>query len=291
MLGICSSVGAVAGARLAKSMVPLGPAAMMAVAAALLLVCVGLYAWVERRMGLAPRTGDAAPVKEEPLSKEGPFQLLLRDKYLLLVGALTLVLNWCNSSGEYILDRTLLASVADAQARGLSPSAFVGEFKAEYYAWMNGAGVLLQLFAVSRIMTRFGVRNALFVMPVVSFLGYGLVLVAPLLALIRVAKVAENAIDYSLQNTARQALYLVTSRPEKYVGKTLVDTFLVRAGDGLAALVVLLGSRIGLSTQAFAAINVGLVVVWVLILVWLGREHARRSAETEQEVAGEPVRA
>ena len=35
------------------------------------------------------------------------------------------------------------------------------------------------------------------------------------------AKVAENSLDYSLQNTARQALYLVSSRVEKYVGKTV----------------------------------------------------------------------
>lgn len=291
ILGIGSSVGAVAGARLAKSLAVLGPATMMTTAAAMLLVCVVLYAWVERRLvqAPAPRPAEVGPPKEEPLSKVGPFQLLLRDRYLMLVAALTLVLNWCNSSGEYILDRTLLAAVGDAQARGMAPNAFVSAFKADYFAWMNGAGVLLQLFAVSRIMTRYGVRAALFVMPVISFIGYGLVLVSPLLSLIRIAKVAENAVDYSLQNTARQALYLVTSRPEKYVGKTLVDTFLVRAGDGLSALVVLVGSRVGLPTQAFAAINVGLVAVWLVVLVALGREHARRAAESEEQVALEPA--
>ena len=278
VLGIGSSVGAVAGARIAKAMVGLGPAAMMVLASGILVLCVALYAWVDRRASLAPREAKAATVDEQPLAAESPFALVLRDRYLLLVAALTLVLNWCNANGEYILDRTLLASVADAQAHGVTPAAFVATFKAEYFAWVNIVGVSVQMFLVSRILTRFGVRNALLVLPLVAFGGYGLVLVAPVLSLIRIAKVAENSLDYSLQNTARQALYLVTSRAEKYAGKTLVDTFVVRVGDVLSAAIVLLGSRIGVSTQVFALLNVALVGVWIAVIFAIGKENARRSS-------------
>jgi AAA family ATP:ADP antiporter len=226
---------------------------------------------------------------DEPLSHEGPFHLIFRDRYLLLIAALTLVLNWCNANGEYILDRTLLASVGEAQARGLSASAFVGAFKADYFAWVNIAGVTIQLFAVSRVMKRFGIRGALAALPIVAFASYGLVVVAPILWLIRVAKVAENSLDYSLQNTARQALYLVSSRVEKYVGKTLVDTFLVRVGDVFSALVVWVGSRIGMPTRAFALLNLGIVVVCSWWSSPSARENARRAAESEDQIAAEPV--
>ncbi len=288
ILGIGSSVGAVAGARIARSLIVLGPEALMLLAGVILMVCVGLYAWVDRRHALAPRPASSTRT-DDPLMHEGPFHLLLRDRYLLLVAALTLVLNWCNANGEYILDRTLLASVDEARARGLTPAAFVGAFKADYFAWINGLGVLVQLFAVSRIMGRYGVRGGLLALPMVAFAGYGLVVAAPVLWLIRVAKVAENSLDYSLQNTARQALYLVTSRVEKYVGKTLVDTFLVRVGDVLSALVVLLGSRIGLATRTFAIVNVGLVGLWVATVLAIGRENARRADEGPERVAAEPV--
>jgi AAA family ATP:ADP antiporter len=290
VLGIGSSVGAVAGARIAKSMAVLGPAAMMMLASGILVVCVALFLVVDVRASRSRRAGGAgeAIADEQPLAKESPFHLVLRDKYLLLVAGLTLVLNWCNANGEYILDRTLLASVAEAQARGMSAAAFVGSFKAEYFAWVNIVGVAVQMFLVSRILTRFGVRNALLVLPVVAFGGYGLVLVAPVLALIRIAKVAENSIDYSLQNTARQALYLVTSRAEKYAGKTLVDTFVVRVGDVFSAGVVLLGSRIGMSTPAFATLNLVLVAVWISAVLAIGRENARREAEGPL-VNAEPV--
>jgi AAA family ATP:ADP antiporter len=289
ILGIGSSVGAVAGARIARSLIVVGPQALMLLAAVILLVCVALYAWVDRRQAAVPQAPTATPAKEEALMHEGPFHLLLRDRYLLLVAALTLVLNWCNANGEYILDRTLLASVADARARGMTPEAFVGAFKADYFAWVNVAGVTVQMFAVSRVLARWGVRGALVILPVVAFAGYSFVLVTPVLWLIRAAKVAENSLDYSLQNTARQALYLVTSRVEKYVGKTLVDTFLVRVGDVLSALVVLLGSRIGIATRTFAALNLVLVGLWIAVVLAIGRENARRVAEGPERVAVEPV--
>jgi AAA family ATP:ADP antiporter len=204
------------------------------------------------------------------------FRLLTQDRYLLLVAALTLALNWVNSNGEYLLDRTLLATL-QAQGGKVNPVAFIGSFKAEYFAWVNLAGVLLQVLAVSRILKVVGVRRALFVLPLVSFMSYGLMWLAPALALIRIGKVAENSLDYSLQNTARQALYLVTSRVEKYVGKTTVDTLFVRLGDVLSAGAVWLGTRLSASTQAFAALNLLLIVVWMVVVVAVGREHARRS--------------
>ncbi len=295
ILGIGSSVGAATGARIAKGLIVLGlgPEALMGVAAVILLVCIAMYAWIDRRFRVAPVEGEAtAPAsKEEPLSGEGPFHLLARDRYLMLVGALTLLLNWCNANGEYILDRTLLASVADAGAHGMSPQAFVGAFKAEYFAWVNILGVSIQLFAVSRIMSRYGARVGLAALPIVAFASYGLVLVAPLLWLIRVAKVAENSLDYSLQNTARQALYLVTSRIEKYVGKTLVDTFLVRVGDALSALTVLVGGLIGMPTRAFAVLNLIIVAGWLASVFAIGKENSRRAAETPEQIAAEPIAA
>jgi AAA family ATP:ADP antiporter len=288
ILGIGSSVGAVAGARVAKSLVPLGPAGLMAGAALILLVCVGLFFWVGRREGSSGKRATDL-VRDEPLARDHVARLLVRDKYLLLIAGLTLLLNFVRSNGDYLLDRTLLAAVADAKAHGITPTAFVTAFKADYFEWVNIVGVLLQLFAVSRVITRFGVRDALLVLPGIAFLEYGLFLVAPVLSLFKIAKIGESAIEYSLQNTARQALFLVSSRVEKYVGKTVVDTVVVRTGDALTALVVWAGSRAALSTQAFAAFNLGLIAVWMVAVVAIGRENVRRSGEGEDAIAAEPL--
>lgn len=285
VIGVGSSIGAVAGAHLAKLIVPLGPQALMLGAAILLGVCCGLLIWVNARVE-APLATRAKNEDSEPLSHESAFSLLARDKYLILIAVLTLLINWCNSTGEYILDRTLLAAVA-GKGQHADAMVFIGQFKAEYFEWVNIAGVLLQLFAVSRILDKLGVRAALFFLPVVAFGGYTLMLVAPVLSLIRLAKAAENSIDYSVQNTARQALYLVATRVEKYVGKIAVDSFFVRFGDVLSAVVVYVGAKLALPTQVFAAINLVLILVWLFVVVLVGREHKRRADDLEKTGAAD----
>jgi len=183
-----------------------------------------------------------------------------------------------------VLDRTLLAAVGKSQQ---DPAAFVGAFKADYFSWVNIAGVLLQMFAVSRILHFIGVRGALFILPVVAFASYSVILTVPVLALIRVGKIAENSLDYSVQNTARQALFLVGSRVEKYVGKTVVDTFVVRLGDVFSAGLVFGASQLALPVSAFAALNLGFIVCWLLVVAALGREHKRRSALLAQQPGAE----
>jgi AAA family ATP:ADP antiporter len=287
VIGIGSSLGAVAGAQLAKSLVPLGPEALMLGAAILLGVCCALLVWVNARLE-APAPGAVQEVDSQPLSHESAFALLAHDKFLLLVAGLTLFTNWCNSNGEYILDRTLLAAVP-AGASAKAAAVFLGQFKAEYFEWVNVLGVVLQLFAVSRILDKLGVRVALFFLPIVAFGGYTVMLVSPVLSLIRLAKVAENSLDYSVQNTARQALYLVATRVEKYVGKTAVDSFFVRIGDVLSAGVVALGAKLALSTSAFAAINLMLILIWLLFVVLVGREHRRRGEALERQGINSPA--
>jgi AAA family ATP:ADP antiporter len=294
VLGIGSSLGAVVGARIARDLIRLGPQALMMLAAVILVGCVGLLIWVDRRLSVPGTRQDGAqtvsgPERSAPLTGETPFHLLRRDRYLLLIAGLTLVLNWVNATGEYILDRSLLASVHDNGLHGPAASAFIGAFKAQYFAWINAIGILLQLFAVSRILTRLGVKNALLFQPAVSLVGYAVVAFAPMLSFIRLVKVGENSIDYSLQNTARQTLYLVTSRVEKYVGKTTVDTLFVRLGDVLSACVVAGGVLIAATPRAFAALNVVLVSGWVVLVFAVGRENARRTGEGEASVALEPL--
>jgi AAA family ATP:ADP antiporter len=292
ILGIGSSVGAVVGARLAKSLVPFGPAALMGTAAVLLVVCVGVLAsveWRSRASGARARVAVAAPASEKPLSDESALHLLLRDRYLLLIAAMIVLLNWCNSAGEYVFDRSILAAVADARVRGLAPETFVGAVKADYFAWYNALGLLLQLFAVSRILTRLGVRNALLFLPAFAFVGYGAAAAVPVLAVIRLVKIGENALEYSVAETSRHALYLVTSRVEKYVGKTSVDTISVRVGAILSAAVVWIGARVGLPAAGFAALNVVLAVAWIGVVLAIGREHARRTGEGEARIAAEPA--
>jgi AAA family ATP:ADP antiporter len=286
VIGAGSAVGAVLGAQLAKSIMPFGPAILMTGSAIGLLACVTLIAWIERRAnGSAGSQDPASPAArqiegaaEEPLAREGAFDLLASDRYLLLIAAMVVVLNWVNSAGEYVLDRTLLVAAGEAATRGVSQQLFVGAFKADYYFWYNLLGVGLQLLVVSRLLKHLGVRRTLWFLPAFALVGYGAAAFLPTLAIMRLVKIGENGMQYSLQDTTRHALFLVTSRSEKYVGKTAVDTIAVRLGAILSAACVWLGGRQGWSLSTFALINVILAVAWIGLVMAIGREHRRRTA-------------
>jgi AAA family ATP:ADP antiporter len=197
--------------------------------------------------------------------------LLAKDRYLQLIAALVLILNVVNTTGEYVLDRTLLGSVGGEPVA--TAAAGIALFKAHYFQWVNIASVGLQLFVVSRVMRHLGMRAALLVMPLLVMGGYGFMAFAPLLPVAFMTKVAENSVDYSLQNTARQALFLPTSREAKYQAKVTIDTFLVRGGDVLSAGLVWLGSHLHVELRCFALVNVALSAAWMVVAWRLGARH------------------
>ncbi|MCC7483331.1 MAG: hypothetical protein IT541_17595, partial [Hyphomicrobiales bacterium] len=136
---------------------------------------------------------------------------------------------------------------------------------------------LLQTFAVSRIFASIGVRGALFVLPIIALVSYSVLAIAPILVVIRVAKTLENATDYSLQNTIRQALFLPTSREAKYKAKAAIDTMFMRLGDVIQAGIVKVGSELQLAFTGFAWLNIGFTVLWLWIASRVAREHRRLS--------------
>ena len=111
-------------------------------------------------------------------------------------------------------------------------------------------------------------------LPVISLGAYSAMALAPLMGVVRVMKVAENGTDYSINNTVRQVLWLPTTAEMKYQAKPAIDAVVVRMGDGLAALTVLVGVHVlDASTQMFLLMNVALAVAWVVASLAVVREH------------------
>ncbi len=92
------------------------------------------------------------------------------------------------------------------------------------------------------------------------------------------AKTLENATDYSIQTTARHALFLPTSREAKYKAKQAIDSFFWRAGDLLQAVVVFIGVRLAFDIRAYALINLVLVAMWLTLVFAIAREHRKLTA-------------
>jgi AAA family ATP:ADP antiporter len=286
IVGFGAALGAIAGSFATGQLVKVyGPYPFMLGAAGLLAVCMLLTNLVnvreKRRLGAeaegaATAAGEKKAAAEAPVKGRSGFALVFSDRYLLLIAGLMLVYNLVNTNGEYLLGRTVVGLYAAAHGAaaqgGLDEKKVIGEFYGNYFTIVNIISALIQAFAVSRIIKYFGVRIALLVLPVIALGGYLTMALVPFIAIIRGVKIAENSIDYSLQNTTRNALYLPTSREAMYKAKQANDTFFVRFGDLLSAGLVFAGTTwLGFATRAFAYVNVGLVVVWIILAIAIGR--------------------
>jgi AAA family ATP:ADP antiporter len=273
IVGIGSSVGAIFGAAAAGWLFkPIGAYSMMLVAAALLAVCMVLTNWVHyRERDGSERRAQAA---EQPIGDSGGFQLVFKYRYLLLIAILVLLSNFAKTTGEFILGKVVSQHAA---GNGTDAQAYIGEFYADFYFWINLLGAVLQMFVVSRILKYMGIGAALFFLPVIALGSYATLAFVPLLSFIRVAKIAENSAEYSIQNTARQALFLSTNRQAKYKAKFAIDSFFARAGDALSALLVFMGTRLAFGIRSFAIVNAASVLVWLVVALAILRVRTERS--------------
>jgi ATP:ADP antiporter, AAA family len=282
IVGVGGSSGAVLGAWIATQLLRVvSTYSLMVIASVGIGVCIVLTA-LANRWTVRHESEEEAAKSEAPLGKEGGFHLIFRDRYLLLIAVLAVLLNVVNTSGEFLLSKLVVQESLHFVGAGQDAArkVFVGEFYAHFFAWVNLLTLVLQTIFVSRIFRYIGVRGSLFILPTIALTGYSLILVYPALYVVRSLKILENSTDYSIQNTARQALFLPTSREAKYKAKATIDTFFVRIGDVLQACIVYVGTeKLKLSISGFAAISVTLTIAWLAVVAGIYREHKRRAPD------------
>jgi AAA family ATP:ADP antiporter len=285
IVGIGASCGALAGAALtALNFKEFGAFRLMLIAAFGLAIPVVLTLWVHRReRHIAP---DNKGTGGEPLSKTGGFQLIFQQRYLLLIALLMVTVNLVNTLGGYLLDKMMTDWATSVPGTEEEIRNRLGEMGAGIATSVNFLTLLFQAFLVSRILKWIGVRGALFVLPVIALGSYSLMAFVPIFSVIRIAKILENSADYSIQNTARHALFLPTSREAKYKAKQAIDSLFVRIGDMLQAAVVYVGTElVALSVRGFAVANILFVLVTLAIVAGIYREHKRLTDDVSAQQA------
>lgn len=250
------------------------------------LVPLGASIWLTRvadaREGLAAEPTKSQVVKDH----RGALRLVFGTRLLLVVGLIMLLANWVKTNGEnqlYDLLQTSLA--ADAQRAGIAAEGvrdFVKQqttaFYGSFFFWVNAAALVLQALVASRVLKYGGFAWIFLMLPAIALLSYSAMVLFPLLWLVKAMQIPVNATDYSIQNTARHVLWLPMSQEVTFKGKPTVDSLFVRAGDGMAALTVLVGVQLASApVQGFFGLNVALVAAWLAAALWVVREHAKLS--------------
>jgi len=270
----------------------LGLYRVMLVSAGILGVCIILSVLIHRTelRRLAGKQGHAAPdqerqkkIQEQPLQRGGGFRLVFKSRYLLLIAVVVGLYNFINANGEYMIGRVVSGiaekAVALGTTGGLDKAQYIAKFFAEYQFLTSILAIIIQLFLVSRIFKWVGIGGALLFLPFIALGGYGIIAFGATILLLKWVKSLENGTDYSLMKTTMAALFLKTSREEKYKAKAAIDTFFWRGGDTLSAFAVFLGTTyLAAAVEGYAGLNVVCVVIWIVLSLLIVREYKKIKA-------------
>lgn len=136
---------------------------------------------------------------------------------------------------------------------------------------VNALTLVMQLFITSRSIKWFGLAVTLAIIPVLLAAGFALISISPVLAVLLAVQVIRRAGNYAVMRPAREMLYVVLSREQKYKAKNVIDTVVYRAGDAVSAWLYAGMRSAGMSLSSIAVIAVPLALLWAWVAFGLGR--------------------
>lgn len=273
------SAGAIIGPALTGLLAPaLGPVNLLPVSAAVLAVALiaihQLRHWdIESGHGAS---GDAASGSQDRVSEvqtEQPIgggiltgiKKVTASPYLLGIVA-------------FVLFYTTLATFLYFQQAHIVENAFSDSSqRTAVFAWIdfsvNALTILGQALLTHRLVNRLGVGATLAIVPFVLLAGFAGLAVAPVLGVLLVVQVLRRAGNYALTRPAREMLFTVLGREEKYKSKNFIDTVVYRGGDAVAGWIFAGLMALGLGLGGVAAVAMPLAALWFGLALWLGRRY------------------
>ena len=268
-ISVGGSLGAIAGPLATATLVrQIGTPNLLLVTAALLELapwCVKFFPVVRH-----PTEGGGEPEQaEKPISSGGILAGLAhvaRSPYLLGICAFMLLHAICNTIVYFQQADIAQHHVHDRAARTA--------FFAQLDLAVNTLTIVGQLLLTGRLLKWCGVGFTLALLPalsVVGFLGMGFI---PALGLLAVFQVLRRAGNFAITRPAREVLFTVVSREDKYKAKSLIDTFVYRFGDQVGAWSYPLLTWCGLGLTGISFVAAPLAAIWCVLSFSLGKKQA-----------------
>jgi ATP:ADP antiporter, AAA family len=244
------------------------------------ILIAGLALVVGRRVdGQAvdtPAAATPAPA-EEPASGNPALEgarLVFRSPYLLSVVAIV---------GLYEMVSTIMDFQFSSTISYYLQGDEIGVQFANVFAFTNRFAFIVQLLLTSFVMKRFGVGIALLFLPVAALAGSAAFLAAPVLLVGSALNTADNGFSYSINQSAKEALYVPTSREEKYKAKAFIDMFVQRFAKALAVGLSLLITMFFTGFESLrwlSLVTVVILILWIIAARYAGRVFAEREAQS-----------
>jgi AAA family ATP:ADP antiporter len=263
-VAVGGTVGAIVGASITKQFVgKIGPANLLALSALIFAVAIFLVRFFPGGFANENKPDNA---QEAPIGGSiwSGVTHIARSPYLLGLAA-SMLLYTITSTWAYFQQSDL------AHETLTSPNERTA-FLASLEIWVNSITVVIQIFLTGRLLKWFGVAFTLVAMPFVSMIGFGVMGVAPSLALLAVFQVVRRAAAYALLRPSREILFTVLRREDKYKVKSVTDTLGYRVGDQIGAWSYGGLHALGLGLASISFVAVPVAAAWCGLSLWLGRK-------------------
>lgn len=204
-------------------------------------------------------------------------KLVLKSRYLLAIVAIVGLYEIVSTILDFQFTATLYGLLEDAEAKAQLSTV---------YAITNWTGLAIQLFATSFIMQRFGLKVALLVMPFAILTNSVGFLILPIVWTGSLLNTTDNGLNYSLNQSAREALWTPTTRDEKYKAKAFIDMAVVRFAKALAVGLNLLISALFVGIEGVRWLSIFVVVliaVWMLAARYAGKQFEEMAKQDKEK--------
>ena len=285
-IAVGGTIGAIVGPWLATMLArPLGAPALLLVSASFLCLAV-VAAWLVTRLRPETTTGaQAAPSLDRAVIGGSAWQgirRVLESRYLTGISAYVLLLTVIATFIYFTRLQMVAALGQDTDMRA--------EVLAQIDLITQISTLVVQLVVTGHLMKRFGVSVALMLLPVVAALGFVGLAMATSFAVLVAFDAFFRAVQRGITRPARETLFTVVSREDKYKSKAVTDTFVYRGGDLLGAWTEGWLGQLGLGLVGLVSAAVPLAAGWALLGLWLGRHQEAMLADRAPEPADTPVR-
>jgi AAA family ATP:ADP antiporter len=263
------TAGALAGPALTALLaVPLGPVNLLLISA-LLLECATQCV---RGLLRTPQARSAAAQAGQAEQAIGGGMLaglteVLRSPFLLLICAHVLLLS-LTGTFLYFQQAAIVAGAFDDPAERTRVFALID-------LSVGVLTLLVQLTLTGRLLMRYGAGPALALLALVTMFGFAALALAPVLVAVVAFQSIKRATEFAVSNPARETLFTVVTREQKYKSKSFIDTAVFRGGDAASGWVYTGLRGVGLDLAGVAWVAVPVAAVWAALLLRLGSMQKR----------------
>ena len=267
------TLGTFIGPLLAATMATrLGPVALTIAAAMLLELAVRCY-----RALLARTASQAGRGALDDRRMGGGIlagiTLIARSRYLLGLVLFMLLHTSAATLLYFEQGRIVAGSYADVASRT--------QFFAIVDLIVSALTLTFQLVLTAPLIRLIGVGGALVALPLATIVAFSAMALAPVPATVALAQGLRRAVEFAIVRPAREVLWTVVSREEKYKAKNVIETLVYRGGDAASGWLSVGLTALGAGFGLVAVVIVPFAGLWGWLCLWLAGQQAQQAKSNE----------